>query len=413
MKQEDWTQRLRDRLADYEEPVPEDLWAKIEARLPQKIEARKKARIIPLWAKWAAVAAVFVGAVMVLWNVTLDPRSLATEGTQEGGMRNEDRKLAEKRPTDSKTVQIASNEAISSGEREEMSIPSEETVTAATVSPTATLASNEAVSSEGREESPISSEERTEKSSEPSRAVEAEKSPEEVIRELDRKIAEYKGHRSRQTAVSLYASNGFGNLTSRNGVLMSQQMLANYDYSAYPAATRAGDSPVYLANHEERQKHYQPVSFGLTAKIPISSRFSLSSGVVYTRLRTDLTSIVNNNLVYERQQTLQYVGVPLTLQYSVWQWRGLNVYAAVGGQADFNVKACQTDGGVETELGKDKTQWSVNAAVGVQYDIIPMLGVYAEPGIKYYFDNGSSLRNFFKYQPTNFNLQVGLRLNIR
>ena len=35
---------------------------------------------------------------------------------------------------------------------------------------------------------------------------------------------------------------------------------------------------------------------------------------------------------------------------------------------------------------------------------------YIEPGIKYYFDNGSNIRNYFKYRPTNFNLQIGIRL---
>ena len=234
-----------------------------------------------------------------------------------------------------------------------------------------------------------------------------------MIRELDQKIAEYKQHHNGSAAINLYASNGFGHQSYRNGVLMSQELLSNYDYYTNPDnyGTRAGDSPVYLANHEERQKFYQPISFGLSVNIPISSGFSVSSGVVYTRLRSDFTSIANS-LVYERQQTLHYVGIPLTVQYNVWQWRGLNVYATAGGQADFNVKACVTTEGTETKLEKDNLQWSVNAAAGVQYNFIPQLGIYVEPGIKHYFDNGSHIRNFFKHRPTNFNLQIGLRLNM-
>jgi hypothetical protein len=57
-------------------------------------------------------------------------------------------------------------------------------------------------------------------------------------------------------------------------------------------------------------------------------------------------------------------------------------------------------------------QWSVNTSLGIEYDIIPQLGIYIEPGLKHYFDNGSRIENFFKDKPTNFNLQVGVRWNI-
>mgnify|MGYP002523770899 CR=1 FL=1 len=77
-----------------------------------------------------------------------------------------------------------------------------------------------------------------------------------------------------------------------------------------------------------------------------------------------------------------------------------------------NVKAHLESDGLEKDMEKDRMQRSVNGAMGVQYNLIPQLGLYAEPGIKYYFDNVSHVRNYFKYRRTNFNLQIGLRLNI-
>ena len=434
--EEDWAQRLRDHLADYEVPVPDDLWEKIEARLPKEVVSptpKKEARIVPLWARWAAVAAVFVGG-LVLWNV-------------EGGMWYENRQEADQTAAVlplSRGSQRGSEQALSQADREakfeakfeaDQTTPNPsysggESCAQGKLTPKEPISSEEKsaeepkeptssegkpilpTSSEGKPILPISSDDEPIPSEE--KPNKPEKSPEDVIRELDQKIAEYKQHRNGNAAINLYASNGFGHQSYRNGVLMSQELLSNYDYYTNPDnyGTRAGDSPVYLANHEERQKFYQPISFGLSVNIPISSGFSVSSGVVYTRLRSDFTSIANS-LVYERQQTLHYVGIPLTVQYNVWQWHGLNVYAAAGGQADFNVSACVTTEGTETKLEKDDVQWSVNAAVGVQYNFIPQLGIYVEPGIKHYFDNGSHIRNFFKYRPTNFNLQIGLRLNIK
>ena len=419
-REDQWTQRLRDHLADIEAPVPDDLWEKIEARLPKEVASptpKKEARIVPLWARWAA-AAVIVGGLVILWNV-------------KSGMWNENSILSSKSETTKKTSaektpalmksekseESESSESIEQGVKapallaEEMPMESEKKVEETPLVP---------VSSEEKPNEPIlpvSSEEKSNESIQPisseKKPNDSEKSPENVIRELNQKIAAYKQRRSGSATINLYASNGFGNQSYRNGVLMSQELLSNYDYYRNPDShgTRVGNSPVYLANHEERQNFYQPISFGLSVNIPISSKFSVSTGVVYTRLSSDFTSIANS-LVYERQQKLHYVGIPLTVQYNVWQWHGLNVYATAGGQADFNVKAYMTTEGTETKLEKDNWQWSVNAALGVQYNFIPQLGIYVEPGIKHYFDNGSHIQNYFKYKPTNFNLQLGVRVNL-
>ena len=419
-REDQWTQRLRDHLADIEAPVPDDLWEKIEARLPKEVASttpKKEAHIVPLWARWAA-AAVIVGGLVILWNV-------------KSGMWNENSLLSSKSETTKKTSAEKTPALMKSKKSEESE--SSESIEQGVKAP-ALLAEGIPMESEKKVEEtplvpvsseekpnepilPVSSEEKSNESIQPisseKKPNDSEKSPENVIRELNQKITAYKQRRSGSATINLYASNGFGNQSYRNGVLMSQELLSNYDYYRNPDShgTRVGNSPVYLANHEERQNFYQPISFGLSVNIPISSKFSVSTGVVYTRLSSDFTSIANS-LVYERQQKLHYVGIPLTVQYNVWQWHGLNVYATAGGQADFNVKAYMTTEGTETKLEKDNLQWSVNAALGVQYNFIPQLGIYVEPGIKHYFNNGSHIQNYFKHRPTNFNLQIGLRLNM-
>ena len=113
-----------------------------------------------------------------------------------------------------------------------------------------------------------------------------------------------------------------------------------------------------------------------------------------------------------RQQTLHYLGIPLNVQYHLWHSGGLNIYLSTGAEADYNIKAKMVSKGVEQQMDRDRWQFSMQGAVGIQYDVLPQLGLYAEPGVKYYFDNGSSVSNFFKDKSLNFNLQVGLRLNI-
>lgn len=231
----------------------------------------------------------------------------------------------------------------------------------------------------------------------------------QVLQDLDKQILELSKHRKKSMSLGLYAMNSFGNQTGRNGVLMSPELLQKFNTPS-SAASRTR-TPVYLAGYEERQKHYQPLSLGLSVSYPLTQRLSLTSGIVFTRLHADFLYIMPTNQI-KKEQTLGYLGIPLQLSYRLWKYQGLKVYLTAGGQADWNITTDLKSNDVSQKMDKDRMQWSVNGALGIQYDIIPQLGLYAEPGIKYYFDNGSRLQTFFKDKPTNFSLQLGLRWNL-
>lgn len=57
-------------------------------------------------------------------------------------------------------------------------------------------------------------------------------------------------------------------------------------------------------------------------------------------------------------------------------------------------------------------QCSVNASAGMQFNLSSVVGLYVEPGVSYYFDNGSSVSNIYKEKPLNFNLEFGLRFSL-
>jgi len=58
-------------------------------------------------------------------------------------------------------------------------------------------------------------------------------------------------------------------------------------------------------------------------------------------------------------------------------------------------------------------QLSVNGALGVEFNLSHLFSIYAEPGMGYYFDNGSSIPTYYQDKPFNFNLNLGLRFNIK
>ena len=59
-----------------------------------------------------------------------------------------------------------------------------------------------------------------------------------------------------------------------------------------------------------------------------------------------------------------------------------------------------------TSLKVNSLQWSVSAAAGAQVNFTKHLGLYAEPGIAYYFDDGSQIETIRKEHPIQFQSSV-------
>lgn len=171
------------------------------------------------------------------------------------------------------------------------------------------------------------------------------------------------------------------------------------------------NAPLQLADYSQTKHHYHPMSFGLSVGYNLTPRLTLTTGMVYTYASSDFTSSAAGDDIVETQR-LHYIGVPLNVKYKVWGNSAIHTYATAGCQADFNVSAKMQTGDITTDADKDRTQWSVGGAVGVQYNIIPRMGIYAEPGVRYYIDNKSSVETIFKEKKLNFNLQLGVRVEL-
>lgn len=171
------------------------------------------------------------------------------------------------------------------------------------------------------------------------------------------------------------------------------------------------NAPLQLADYSQTKHHYHPMSFGLSVGYNLTHRLTLTTGMVYTYASSDFTSSAAGDDIVETQR-LHYIGIPLSVKYKVWGNSAIHTYATAGCQADFNVSAKMQTGDITTDADKDRTQWSVGGAVGIQYNIIPRMGIYAEPGMRYYIDNKSSVETIFKEKKLNFNLQLGVRVEL-
>lgn len=150
-------------------------------------------------------------------------------------------------------------------------------------------------------------------------------------------------------------------------------------------------------------KHKQPVSFGLSVRKNLTNGFSVESGVTYTMLSSEGKSV--NNASEKIEQKLHYVGIPVRGNWSFVDSKRFTVYLTAGGM----VEKC-----VYAKIGGEKEsvsplQFSLAGGVGGQMNITNRIGLYIEPGVSYFFDDGSDIETIRKENPLNFNLQGGIR----
>ena len=149
-------------------------------------------------------------------------------------------------------------------------------------------------------------------------------------------------------------------------------------------------------------KHHQPISFGLSVRKALGKGFSLESGLTYTLLSSDAKLADNDQQI---EQKLHYIGIPLRANWNFLDKKLVTLYVSGGGM----VEKC-----VYGKLGSEKEtvkplQFSVSGAVGAQLNATKRVGIYVEPGVAYYFDDGSDIQTIRKENPFNFNIQAGIR----
>lgn len=59
-----------------------------------------------------------------------------------------------------------------------------------------------------------------------------------------------------------------------------------------------------------------------------------------------------------------------------------------------------------------RVQFSAGAAAGAEFRASSAFSIYLEPGLNYYFDNHSSIQNYYKAHPFTPDIKLGLRLSI-
>ena len=178
-------------------------------------------------------------------------------------------------------------------------------------------------------------------------------------------------------------------------------------------STRHGASRPSMAmkrvrtGYSDSFRHELPISFGLSARIFLTDRLAINTGLSYTRyssLRSRFSYDTND--LHKDWQYAHYLGIPVRLDWMAVNKKHFNLYLGAGLQADKCVYAIAGN----ERLYEREVLFGLNGAMGLQVNIVPMVGLYIEPEVSYALNKGS-IETFRSDEPFVITARGGLRFN--
>lgn len=164
--------------------------------------------------------------------------------------------------------------------------------------------------------------------------------------------------------------------------------------------------------------HRLPISVGLNVRKYLTPRLGVETGLVYSYLRSQAQ--IEGAFGYQYTQKVHYLGIPLSLTYSVLDRKRLDFYFIGGVMVE---KAISATGQVDVFNGATRVSsttnrlsangvlGSVHVGTGFGYNFIDRMGLYVEPSVNYYFRNDNQPITYRTANRWNINIRMGLRYN--
>lgn len=445
MKQ-DWTDTLKQKMASYEERPSDELWAALSERAGLQ-ESRRK--VIPVWFWGLSAAAALMAGIFVVTKVN-DKSVNALGGITADVAVSEpvDTEVPDpvERTLTEELAEVKSAEAmlladVAVGRKQEAAkvgikqmvkarkaksaliaeaVPVESSVSAVTEDVTSVNTEEYAAevpseNHDAREAATVESD--TVEQSEPAMSWD------EYLKETPSEKA--RARRSGGFSAGIVAGGAVGGNTFGSKptamVMGANPLAAGVTKTDWIDKDSKASAIVY--NQPEVQEEYShkiPVKVGLTARYNITGRLGVETGLTYSILSSSVktgNSETGKNWS-SGSQTLHYLGIPLNISFNILNSRYVNIYVTGGGMMEKSISgSIKTDEYVDgkfertltTNISPKGLQWSVNAAAGIQANILPQLGFFVEPGVSHHFKNGSRVRSIYTDKPTDFSLGFGLR----
>ena len=420
---EHWKQQMRQKMADYREPAPEVSWDEIDKALAAN---KQQAKTVAMWHRRIAAAVVVLvtaGAGYYLLNreqqdiIEETAETLLIEGTitQEPVIPQKEEVsdlpiLAKAKHKTQQAIEEKKTEALSVVAVVEDSVEQ---------LAQAVEEQSEVQEPESQEAKNQVSEPQAQPQEQPRKSSLPEAHPTIYPSDFKRSASSDKHLMAKVYLSNAMSGNNSGNSYVELVPLYSGQSQMDGEEPEFPSNFNNPDKTEKEA-HQLNTHHHQPIHFGLVLRYALSDRWSIEGGLSYALLTSDFRISSDVLSYYEDiEQRLTYIGIPVNVSYQLWGNRRFNVYASLGGMAEKMIKGKRHAVDQRTKKETDASvsihplQFSVNGGVGAEFKFVDWLSLYAEPGVGYWFDNGSSVPTYYQDKPFSFNLNVGLRFSIK
>ncbi len=416
------SKRIRERLKDFEQPVPDHIWSAIEEDLVPTVGI---SRTKVLWRRLAIAASFLlilsVGTLFFLNRNDEEPKIVENK-IEKQISKSTQSLLAEQNRQEEQPQEIVETKTITKSshrnsplaehvQKAEISTTKSEEVSRKTeLQKTSEIAENK---SEKEKDQPVKQDKKM------SSFYEDAMADNNLLNNLSGRKKKYGGV---SYALAVGNSGNFGR-ESNVPYHVNEGMMFSPSSANDPIYTNSGGNVdftkrynVFTAKNDEttpaEYNYALPISVGFTVRKHFSKVFALETGLVYTYLASE--GKVVSNVPITNNISLNYLGIPVKAVYSFYDSKRLSVYASAGGMVEKSVYGkFQSTVDYKTkskDLNVKELQFSVAGSVGINFQLVGRLGLFIEPGVAYYFDDGSKIETIRKDQPFNFSLQGGLRL---
>lgn len=417
---EDRLKDIRDKMSDYEAEVPQDLWSAIDSAVGRRQQKKLWIRAGRYAAAAVVVAAIGLGIYILQPDSTLVVHSESNPNTRAQASANNAPAVtsADADPGNNSAAEIRASEF---EHTPYATLAEAKPVIAEVVEGTSSMqikSDGESLNVHPVDSNESDSEAFTHSLPPISHEVKQDKTVTYNSRQRDRQ-QQQEAYDSGRLAASIYTTAGTGGTSMQRytsfGLMGIDPGDANWKDDPYMGmlVTNKG----HLA--DRRVRHRLPVHAGASIAYRINDRVSVETGIAYSYLSADIHE-GSDSYYFAGEQSLHYVGIPVGVRVRAMSWKNFDIYVGAGFEADkcvsgtlkkaYVINGQTRDDGHES-ISIRPLQWSVNAGAGVQYNFSSMVGIYAEPGLSYYFDNGSNIETIYSEKPLNFNLNIGLRVS--